>query len=112
MYGIEASEMAERAQEAARRNNLAVTVLHGRAETVELPEKVDVIVSEWMGTLLIFEFMIESVLVARQRFLKAGGLMLPSKALLHVCLVSAEDYYQSTVGFWSDVYGFDMSSYM
>ena len=35
-----------------------------------LPEDVDVIVSEWMGTFLIFESMLQSVLVARDRFLK------------------------------------------
>lgn len=52
---------------------LQITVLHSRVEAVTLPEKVDVIVSEWMGTLLIFEFMIESVLIARDNWLKPGG---------------------------------------
>ena len=31
-----------------------VTVIQERMEAVELPQKVDAIVSEWMGTLLIF----------------------------------------------------------
>lgn len=40
-------------------------------EEVELPvDHVDVIVSEWMGTLLICESMIASVLFARQKYLK------------------------------------------
>ncbi len=34
-------------------------------EEVELPEKVDVIVSEWMGYELLYESMLESVIVAR-----------------------------------------------
>jgi len=36
-------------------------------EDVELPEQVDIIVSEWMGYLLIYESMLASVLAARDR---------------------------------------------
>jgi hypothetical protein len=41
-------------------------------EEVALPEKVDVIISEWMGFYLLHESMLGSVLYARDRWLKPG----------------------------------------
>ncbi len=46
-------------------NFTQIKVFRGRVEEVELPEKVDVIVSEWMGYELLYESMLESVIVAR-----------------------------------------------
>ena len=43
----------------------AVAVLRGLAEDVALPEKVEVLVSEWMGFYLLHESMIQSVIAAR-----------------------------------------------
>jgi len=57
-----------------------IEVIQGTIETVKLPEQVDVIVSEWMGYFLLRESMLDSVLVARDRFLKPGGAMYPSHA--------------------------------
>lgn len=47
-------------------------------ETVALPEKVDIIVSEWMGYFLMRESMLDSVIAARDKFLKDGGSLYPS----------------------------------
>ena len=44
-----------------------IEVIQGTIETVELPEKVDIIISEWMGYFLLRESMLDSVLVARDR---------------------------------------------
>jgi hypothetical protein len=38
-----------------------------------------VIISEWMGYFGIYENMCNSVLIAKKRFLKEGGIMLPGK---------------------------------
>ena len=43
-------------------------------------EKVDIIVSEWMGYALLYESMLDSVLHARDRFLRESGVMSPSQA--------------------------------
>jgi type I protein arginine methyltransferase len=45
---------------------------------------VDIIISEWMGYFLLRESMLDSVLVARDRFLKPGGALYPSHARLYV----------------------------
>ena len=55
-------------------------------EEVELPvESVDIIVSEWMGYCLFFESMLDSVLHARDKWLRPGGLIFPDKVKLYVC---------------------------
>lgn len=60
-------------------------VVHSRVEDFKLPdgEKVDIIVSEWMGFYLLHEGMLDSVIFARDNFLKPGGLMFPETATLY-----------------------------
>lgn len=55
MYAVEASDVAKHAAQLVAHNQLGgqVEVLQSRAEEVELAEKVDLIISEWMGTLLL-----------------------------------------------------------
>ena len=69
--------------------------------------KVDVLVSEWMGYALLFESMLDSVLVARDKFLKPGGAILPDIANIYV---AAGDQGSSGLDFWGNVYGFDMNT--
>jgi protein arginine N-methyltransferase 3 len=84
-------------------------VIQGKVEEVVIPEQVDIIVSEWMGYALLYESMLDSVLRARDRFLKPGGVLAPSQARMVLALCSAEDIYKERVEFWSDVYGFEMT---
>ncbi|KMZ75088.1 putative Protein arginine n-methyltransferase [Zostera marina] len=114
VYAVEASEMAVHAQEIVKANNLSgkVIVLHGRVEDVSINEKVDVIVSEWMGYMLLYESMLGSVITARNRWLKPGGLILPSHATLYMAPVTNSPRYCESIDFWRNVYGIDMSSIM
>lgn len=60
-----------------RENDLQekVTLLKGRIEEITLPvDKVDIIISEWMGYFLLFESMLDSVIYARRKWLSSGGL--------------------------------------
>jgi len=51
------------------------SLLQGRIEEITLPvPQVDIIISEWMGYFLLFEAMLDSVLVARDRWLAPGGI--------------------------------------
>ena len=45
-----------------------IEIIKGLMEDIELPEKVDVIVSEWMGYCLLYESMLSSVITARDRY--------------------------------------------
>lgn len=111
VYAAEASATtAARAREVVARNGLSETVhvLEGQVESLRLPEKVDVIVSEWMGYFLVHESMLESVLWARDRWLKPGGLMYPSRAQLFVSPGNFQKQIDEKAGSWrADLYGFD-----
>ena len=87
--------------------------MRGKIESIQLPleyPKVDVIISEWMGYALLYESMLDSVLHARDRFLKPnGGVMAPSQTRMVLALCDPESVIKKGVGFWKNVYGFDMS---
>ncbi|XVF01731.1 hypothetical protein REPUB_Repub04eG0114000 [Reevesia pubescens] len=112
VYAVDASDIAVQANEVVKANNLAekVIVLHGRVEDVEIDEEVDVIISEWMGYMLLYESMLGSVITARDRWLKRGGLILPSNATLYMAPITHPDRYNDSIEFWRNVYGIDMSA--
>ena len=96
-------------------NNLSdkIEILRGKVEEISLPdgiEKVDIIISEWMGYCLFYESMLDTVLFARDKWLKPGGLMFPDKATLYVTAIEDRQYKDDKIHWWDDVYGFDMSS--
>uniref|UniRef100_A0A804RM79 Protein arginine N-methyltransferase domain-containing protein n=1 Tax=Zea mays TaxID=4577 RepID=A0A804RM79_MAIZE len=112
VYAVEACEIVVQAREIVKANNLTdqIVVIHGRVEDVDLEEKVDVIISEWMGYMLLYESMLPSVLFARDKWLKPGGLILPSHATLFMAPVTNRERYEDSVDFWRDVYGINMSA--
>lgn len=89
--------------------SLVVTLIKGKVEEVVLPEKVDIIISEWMGYCLFYESMLNSVIVARDKWLKPDGIILPDKATLLLCAIEDADYKDDKIAFWDNVYGFNMS---
>lgn len=112
VYAVEGSNMANVAQLLVEKNGFAdrIQVIKGRMEEVELPEKVDIIVSEWMGFYLLHESMLDSVLYARDKWLNEGGLVFPSRSRIFLAPVNLDSYYEEHVTFWEDVYGLDYSA--
>ena len=90
----------------------ACRVVRRKVESIQLPAecaKVDVIISEWMGYALLYESMLDSVLHAQYRFLKPiGGIMAPSQTRMVLALCDPEAVIKKRVGFWKNVYGFDI----
>jgi hypothetical protein len=57
-------------------------------EEISLPvDKVDIIVSEWMGYFLFYESMLDTVLYARDKWLVPGGHIFPDQATLSLCAI-------------------------
>ncbi|KAJ3682260.1 hypothetical protein LUZ60_014833 [Juncus effusus] len=114
VYAVEASDIAIQATDIVNENNLSdkINVLHGRIEDVNIEEKVDVIISEWMGYILLYESMLSSVIFARDKWLKRGGLILPSHATLYMAPITNPERYHESIEFWRDVYGIKMCSMM
>lgn len=112
VLGVERSEVVDFARTIAEDNGFreVVTYVQGNVEEVELPvEKVDIIVSEWMGYFLMFESMLDSVLFARDKWLKPGGQMFPDRARLLMAGIEDADYKEEKLGAWCHVRGFDFS---
>lgn len=109
VFAVDASDIAVKAEKIVKANNLdnVITVIRGKIEDIQLPEgiKVDVIISEWMGYALLYESMLDSVLHARDRFLKPGGVMAPSQSKMMLGLCDATEIIKDRVTFWNDIYG-------
>ncbi|KAJ3518164.1 hypothetical protein NLJ89_g28 [Agrocybe chaxingu] len=115
VIAVDASNIAEKAEKIVKVNGFenVITVVRGKIENISLPQgidKVDVIISEWMGYALLYESMLDSVLVARDRFLRPGGVMAPSQCKMMLGLCDGSEIYKDRIGFWEDVYGLDLSA--
>lgn len=109
MYAVEASNIAEIARQTVKENNYesVIEIFHQRIEDFVLPpdaDKVDILISEWMGFYLLHEGMLDSVIFARDKFLKSDGLMFPQNATITVSPCSVPSRFD-----WNDVDGVKMT---
>lgn len=75
-----------------------ITLIKGKVEEVTLPvDKVDIIISEWMGYFLFFESMLPTVIYARDKWLKKGGLILPDKATVYMVGIEDAEYKEDKI---------------
>lgn len=112
VVGIDgADHVLECASKVLRENKKEeITLVLGRIEKTPLPyESFDAIVSEWMGYFLLYEGMLDSIIFARDRYLKKDGKLLPNRCTMHLVAVSDKERYDKLIGFWDDVYGYSMS---
>ncbi|XP_076166472.1 protein arginine N-methyltransferase 6-like [Ptiloglossa arizonensis] len=108
VYAIEASDLVKLTEKVLIENKLQnkITVIHSKVEEIDVNnfEKVDVIISEWMGFYLVHEGMLDTVLFARDNFLKENGILFPSIAKLYASPCQLPSIYN----FWDNVYGVTM----
>lgn len=104
-----------------------ITLVKGKLEDVELPIKeFDIIISEWMGYFLLYESMLDTVILARDKYLKPGGTLYPDEATLFLAAIEDQEYKEEKINcecqiplvylitnrggvVWDNVYGFDYS---
>jgi len=114
VIAVEASRLAYFLKEIAKVNTQTgiIEVHECRAEDLELEggRFVDVIISEWMGYCLLFENMLPSVLAVRDKYLKPGGLMLPSRCRLLFAPIEDKAWREAKLNFWRSVHDIDMSA--
>lgn len=68
-------------------------MVKGKLEEVELPiQEFDIIISEWMGYFLLYESMLDTVLLARDKYLKKDGLLFPDVATIYLAAIEDNDY--------------------
>ncbi|KAM3584074.1 hypothetical protein VKS41_004041 [Umbelopsis sp. WA50703] len=113
VISVDNSAIIEKARANVKENGLdgIITLLQGKIEEITLPvPEVDIIISEWMGYFLLFEAMLDSVLVARDRWLAPGGILAPSQTRILIAGIEDENVKNDRHAFWDDVYGFKMSA--
>ncbi|CAG8444685.1 4166_t:CDS:10 [Acaulospora colombiana] len=113
VFSVDKSDIIHRAKEIVKENELedVITLINSKVEEVDLPvQKVDIIISEWMGYFLFFEAMLDSLIVARDRWLAPDGILAPSQCRLLLAAIEDEDLFNDTFNFWNDVYGFRMTA--
>lgn len=101
VIGVDMSTIIFKAREIVKVNGMEdkITLIQGKMEEIELPvDKVDIIISEWMGYFLLYESMLETVLYARDRYLVEGGLIYPDKAIIQVAAIEDGDYKEEKIG--------------
>ncbi|KAJ6227609.1 protein arginine n-methyltransferase 3 [Anaeramoeba flamelloides] len=116
VIGIDSSKILLQTNEIVKENGFSdtITLINSKVEEVtELPEgieKVDVIISDWMGYGLFYEHMVKSVLFARNKWLKKEGIILPDQASLYIGGAYDSEFQEKRINFWNNVYGFQMKS--
>ncbi|KAG0350728.1 hypothetical protein BGZ54_003665, partial [Gamsiella multidivaricata] len=127
VYAIEASDMAQKMKKLIRAASLPpgkskneflkdkVEVIQAKIEDPEVDApKVDTIISEPIGVLLVHERMIESFIYARDKFLKPGGHLFPNKGTMYLAPFTDAGLFTETMGrarFWEQTtfHGVDLT---
>jgi len=111
VYAVDCSDIIHQAKQIINDNGFKdqITLIQEKVEDLKLPCKVDIILSEWMGYFLLYESMLNTVICARDNFLKPGGILMPDKANLYIAGIEDAEYKQEKIEFWNNVYGFNMT---
>ena len=106
VYAIEADDIVEVARANARANGVerAIEFIHALSTQAELPERVDVVISDLRGVLPFYESHVESIVDARSRFLAEGGALIPAVDRVMLSCVEAPREHAEIVGPWEQAY--------
>jgi len=111
VYAVERTSIAGVARRMVKQNGAEdrVEILEGNLEDVDLPEKVDVIISEWMGGLGVDENMLAPLVMARTRWLKPGGKVIPERVTAFLAPAWVESFAEDLRHWRTRPDGVDMS---
>jgi predicted RNA methylase len=104
VYLVEPQDIISVADKVAQFNGYGeqIKCLQGKIEEVNLPEKVDVIISVLTGNFLLEEDLLPSLFYARDKYLKPGGVLIPQAAVMEAVPVCAPKLYQEEIESWSE----------
>jgi protein arginine N-methyltransferase 1 len=111
VYAIDPDPAVEVGRRLASKNCLdgVVEIYRKTAAEVELPEHVDVIVSDLHGALPFFGEHLDVVADARARFLKPGGVLMPYRDKLFLALTEAPEQYERMTKPWEQRIDLDLT---
>jgi type I protein arginine methyltransferase len=114
VYAIEPDDAISVARQVAIDNHCAdrIEFIQAISTQIDLPERVDVIISDLRGVVPLFQHHIGSISDARARFLAPGGVQIPQQDRIWATLINDPDYYkQKYLSPWEDApYGCILSA--
>ena len=113
VYLVEPEAVIHVAARLAKENGLAekIECIQAKAEELQLPQPVDVIISVFTGNFLLEEDLLPSLFHARDKHLANNGLLIPDQAKMFVQPISSEILFNKNIGRWSELsQGFNFSS--
>ena len=102
VYAIDSEEIVHFARELAAANGYSdrMEFIQGDSRKLQLPERVNVIVSDIRGTLPLFGHGIAAIEDARKRLLVPGARLIPQRDTLKAAVIEAGDFYSKLVSPW------------
>jgi protein arginine N-methyltransferase 1 len=103
VYAIEPNDNIQVARKLARENGFQARIefIQDLSTKISLPEKADVIISDLRGLLPLLQKHIPALADARKRLLKPGGILIPKRDTLHICVVEAPELYKEFSDPWA-----------
>jgi type I protein arginine methyltransferase len=110
VYAIDPNENIHVARRLAKENGFSerIEFIQSLSTEMRLHEKADVVISDLRGVLPLYQKHIPTLADARGRLLKPGGLLIPRRDTLHVCMVDAPELYRNHSGV-CDVDSYDLN---
>jgi type I protein arginine methyltransferase len=114
VYAIEPDDAIIIARQTAIDNHCAdkIEFIQGLSTQIDLPEQVDVIISDLRGVIPLYQHHIHAIADARNRLLAPDGILIPQQDTIWATLVSDAKYYQAKfLSPWEDApYGCGLSA--
>lgn len=103
VYLLEPATELEAAKQIASANGLndQLVFVDASVENASIPEKVDVITSVFTGNFLLEEDLLPSLFLARDKFLKTRGTIIPGRGRMMIAPVSMPAFYRDEIDIWS-----------
>jgi precorrin-6B methylase 2 len=111
VYAVERTKIALVARRMVERNGFAdrIEIIEADLEDIRLPEKVDVLVSEWMGGFGVDENMLAPLVMGRDRWLKPAGRIVPERVTAFMAPVWMPECDEDLRHWRARPHGVDMS---
>ena len=102
VYAIDSEEIVHFARQLAAANGFAerMEFIQSDSRKLQLPERVDFIVSDIRGSLPFFGHAIASIEDARKRFLVEGGRLIPHRDTLKAAVIDASEFHSKLAAPW------------
>ncbi len=103
VYAIETENIIDVARQIATANGLAdrIHFFQSDSRKTELPERVNVIVSDIRGMLPLFDGAVTSLKDAKKRLLRLDGVMIPRRDVVKAAVIEAEKVYSNLIAPWT-----------